>query len=293
MATQPGGYQVGQGSATGATDGSGFPVSGSGSSATQDSLYGISAKLAVIPVKISNASDQYDQASKVAYMGEGPAPQGPPPNSVMPWESALALLYTMNPSERGQIQQKLYDAGFYPKSYYGKTPDIIVPGEIDPGTETAWRNAIEETVRSSTYDQASKSFTNAKSLEDVLNERIAANDKVGGQGGTLGVRLTNPTDLRMVAKDTGQKFLGRNPDPHFVDNYVAAYHAAEVAAQNPDASGNVTAAPDPQAFAEQMMRQQYPVDIGVNDALNVGNQLVNALSRPAGSALPTSGQVNA
>lgn len=271
-------YQPGANSGTGSTDGSSFPTSGSG---TQDSIYGISGKLAVVPVKISNTAQPDHAGLSLDPQGASGTP------NIVPWESALAQLYQMTPGELASLQQSLYQAGLYPKSYYGKTPDVIVPGEIDPGTQTAWRDAVEEAVRSSTYDNGQ--ISNAKSVQDVITGRIAMNQQSGGvSGGTVGVRLTNPADLRMVAKDLGQKFLGRNPDPGFVDNYVAAYHAAEVASQNVDKGGNVTAPPDPQAFAEQMLRQQYPVDVGVNDALNVGNELVNSLSKPAGAALPVS-----
>jgi hypothetical protein len=257
-----------------------FPTVG-GSSSTQDSIYGLSAKLAIVPVKIRS--------------DKGGMSLDPQSGTSFPvtWESARALFDHMTPAERAQVQDQLYQAGFYPKSYYGKNPDIIVPGEADPTSRAAWNEAVDEAVRGSSFDKTGQ-LTNAKSVDQVIQERIALTQRAGtaAAGKQNPAQLTNPADLETVLHNAAQNVLGFAPSPSDLTNFVNIYHGQETAAAQQDpTTGNMTQAPNAAAYAEQWLRDRYPVEAGVNKTLNVGNEIVNRLGANAGGALPTNSAV--
>lgn len=210
-------------------------------------------------------------------------PQGGPAPEVKNYQDVLTGLYQLPADQLASLQQELLAGGFYQDDAYYKGTKRVVPGLADGDTFNAWKEAV-------TRAAASK-----KTVDEVLTEAVQKTTAAGGPGAAAktAVRLTNPTDLRDIAKQEAQSLLGRNPDPGFLDNYVAAYHQQETAGQTIDATtGQLVQAPDPRTFARQLLRQLYPVDVGVNDYLNVGNELVNVLSQPAGGSLPTTKTAN-
>lgn len=289
------------------TPGGDFP--GSGTNASQDSIYGLTAKLAVVPVQITPGrpipagADTYGGGASPGPMppsgadtyGGGATP-GPvqPFGQVTSWEGALALFYQMAPQERAAIEDQLYAAGFYPDAYYSKNPKIRVPGQADSDSFSAWRDAVQEAVRGSTY--ANGHVSNAKSVQDVINERLSLQQQanVASQGRANPVTLTNPDTLRAHLQNAAQQVLGMKFTPSDEANFTRIYHDQEVAAGQPDAQGNYTQAPDPAAFAQQWLRSRYPVEAEVNDMLNAGNVALNVLaSGPGGPSIspPTTNQM--
>jgi hypothetical protein len=231
---------------------------------------------------------------------EVPAGQGRPdvpgvmsaPSNVVSWESARSMFDHMDPKERAAIEDQLFAAGLYPDAYYAKNPNIRVPGQADADSRKAWYDALDEAVRGSTYENGQ--IKNAKSVQDVINERLSLQQQanVAAAGRANPVTLTNGDTLKAHLDNAAQRVLGMKHSPSDEANFTRIYHDAEVAAGQPDGQGNYTQAPDPASFAEQWLRQRYPVESEVNDMLNAGNTAVNVFSAgPGGPTLPTSSQM--
>lgn len=263
-----------------------FPTSGS--SNTDDSILGVSNALGQIPIMVQRRTSLSMD------------PEGGVPTSVAPLESVLDTIYQMSPAQRAQLQSQMMQANLYPNAYYGKNPPTVVPGEIDAGTFAAWKTLVEETARSSTYSKKNPKnaqevphLVNAKTVSEVLQERLDAQKAAGTAGpGRNPAQLTPATDLEAYLHNAAQTVLGFAPSPSDLTNYVFAQHEKETeAAQQDPTTGNVTAAPSPQAFAEQWLRDRYPVEAGVNKTLNYGNEIVNRLAANAGGTLPMNSAV--
>lgn len=248
-------------------------------------LEGIKKRAGVIPVltkrgTIAAGADTYGGGTNPGPNLPGTPPGPKVPDSYHDYTDVVNSIENMDPGQVAQIQQMMLDAHLYSQSYYGRSGYSVVPGEIDSGTMAAWKKAVTTAALS------------RRTVDEVLGDAAGEATKAGFVAPKIGpkVQLTNPEDLRAAALAAGEKVLGRRPDPGFVDNLVASYHTMEADASQPQADGTFVNQPgDPTAFAEHLLRQLYPTDTAVHDYLNVGNEIVNRLSAPAGSNLPTTG----
>lgn len=167
-----------------------------------------------------------------------------------------------DPNGFGSMQQELFLGGFYTPS---ASLEDIAFGNLDDLTLDAYYNLMQWTAR---YNEAGEDVTTA----DVLKERvqrmgermaeIAAKSRAGGGGGNI-VNLADPAGLAQGLNAVAQDVLGRKATPDEQRMYVAAFHAMQSGAQS--ATGGTVVTPDAQGQAEQMLRQQAPVEAQSHD----------------------------
>ena len=98
-----------------------------------------------------------------------------------------------------------------------------------------------------------------QSWEQLLSFR-QTNPVSGGTGGLQAYRVTSPTDLRAVFRESAAKVLGRRDIPREqLDRMISAYQQTEKSYQQQATGGGVvTQAPQATTFAEQRLETQNP-----------------------------------
>lgn len=239
-------------SSTGASAGA-FPGSVDAGVQAQDAQLGLSTKLAAIPVILNKG------ASSKVLLQHGEVPDPTQIAKVVRFDEALNSLNGMTSDEVEQLQNQLYSAGFFASSYYGKKPPTIVKGMVDAATSKAWENALLQSAK----DQDAVGST----LSSRAAQRQAAGLPTTLTDTSNAVTLTHPEDLRAALRAAGASVIGRNPDAAVEENFISAYHNAQVSANKPDASGNYVAAPDPSALAHTYLQTVYPQEAYDNGVL--------------------------
>lgn len=169
------------------------------------------------------------------------------------------------PERIAMLQQLLVNAGLIEK---GKKYRI---GVWDTTSKKAYQSVLE--------------YANAAGVgwQEALELMRGEGDVVEGpERQPLTVQLSNPDDLKKIAKGVGVKVLGRRLNDDELAKFVAAYQAEERRAQQEaydlaPTGGTVTAPADPSVMAEQQARKDNPVEAGVMDTINVGNEFFQLL----------------
>jgi len=245
----------------------GQDVAGTGNNiASQSTAYGISAKLAMLPIPVGdNEKVWVNKKTGKPLVGPDNKPiYGPISSKVGKQISrmttigdALDAYQKLSPNELAQVQQKLEQSGLL-----RSTPqNPIIPGIDDPNTFAQYQRVVQQAAREQ------------RPVIDVLNE--LSSKGVGTAGGTsaVAISLTNPDTLKSAAQDAITKLTGgAQADPNFLNNFIAAYHSAETAQQQQHAAAvaagatdygvDVTKAASPQTSAQQTVLSQNPSAVG-------------------------------
>ena len=159
-----------------------------------------------------------------------------------------------SPERIATLQRDLASAGLIGKN------DRITFGVWDPKSASAFRELL--------------GYANSTGLpwENALDLYASTPEMDGGQERQpLMTRLSNPADLRSIFKEAATKYAGEAPDDE-VEKMVAAYQAQEASVQQTaygmqETGGTVTEQASPDAFAEDYLRREKPVETGAVDML--------------------------
>jgi hypothetical protein len=163
------------------------------------------------------------------------------------------------------LQQQLFMGGFFNPNV---AMEEIQVGTLDDNTMDAWFNLLQWTAR---YNEAGEDTT----WEEVLSERSAkllgplreqlARSRSGGGGGGGGnmVALADPAGLAQALNQVAIQTVGRKATPDEQRMFVATFHAMQSGAQS--ATSGTVITPDVQGQAEQMLRQNAPVEAQSHD----------------------------
>lgn len=137
--------------------------------------------------------------------------------------SLLEELAHWSKPEIEAMQRRLFEAGYYPRSYYeGTTPDTIADGVSDGDLRGAYALLLSDAL-----------LADGKPLEQILSDRradftatgrlarggkVRAGEFSAGQSHTIA--LDDPEALRSMIDDTAQKLTGQKADPKFRDAMV-------------------------------------------------------------------------
>ena len=165
------------------------------------------------------------------------------------------LWASYNPRERIEKMEQLVSAGFLSKA-----------GVDDYSSQL---NGIAQWLQASNYLGLEK--------ENTLSTLIAGGPSIkrGGSGGTPSYVVSNPDELKLIAKKVSQETLGRELNDEDVDRFVKAYQAQELQAQK--ASGVVTRVAGSDVAAQQFAEQTAPTEAKAYEYLGYINKFVDAI----------------
>ena len=184
---------------------------------TQDpSLYGASqdlfgATLQTDPFAGSGLQPTPGSGANMAMANQG---YGSPPSTV---GNALESFYSLTPDQQSQVEQQLWNGGFYSSSDYKAGADFgSQDGNWVDASYNAWKSAVTRAARQGV------------SVDTILNAAAAGNqtglNAPGGPGsgsgsggggvriypgGKVTVDLTNPDDVRYIGDTIAQKLVGK------------------------------------------------------------------------------------
>ena len=166
------------------------------------------------------------------------------------------LWASYNPRERAEKMEQLVSAGFLSKS-----------GLDDYSSQL---NGIAQWLQASNYLGLEK--------ENTLSTLIAGGPKInrsGGGGSTPSYVISNPDELKLIAKKVSQETLGRELNDEDVDRFVKAYQAQELQAQK--ASGVVTRVAGSDVAAQEFAEATAPTEAKAYQYLGYINKFVDAI----------------
>lgn len=169
-----------------------------------------------------------------------------------------AVYAGLTPGTRAEKLQILYDKGFYRS---GK-----------PGDFASDVNALGLAME----------YANMYGISiDRAFTEIAANiPSQGGGGGGAAVRyrVSNPDDVKAVARKVSQDTLGREFTENELNKFVATFRSQEIGAQQAARSSSVvTDSPSAQTSAETFAQQVAPTEANAYKYLGYVNKLFNAV----------------
>lgn len=254
-----------------------FPGSSS-SVADDNSLSGVSAALGTVPVAVHSKA----LPPPLSMLPSGLFPQNMT-LSIKPINQAILDLDKLPKAQQATVQRALYQAGYFPSSYYGNSPPTIVPGEIDAATRSAYRAAVEDAARQSQYNDKNE-LVKPVTVDQVIHDRIANRQT---QGVALGppqqqTTLTNPDDIRAAVLAEAKAQYGHKADEGLINTIISRYQTLQSQAQQSTAP-TVTNSPSVSSFAQAQVAAAHPGDVAANRALEVGNLFLNAFQAPAGN----------
>jgi hypothetical protein len=140
------------------------------------------------------------------------------------------------------------------------------------------------------YEQllATANYAGRKDAEGaLLNELIAApkREKKAARA-PLTIRLSNPDDIKALAKKTALELYGGNIDDATTQAITDAIHSSETNFQTraynaAETGGAVTESADPSTIAEQKIREEKPNEVA---AFNFGSSFRDVLSTMTNNA---------
>jgi len=165
------------------------------------------------------------------------------------------LWASYNPRERAAKMEQLVEAGFLSRS------------SIDDYSSQL--NGIGQWLQASNYTGLEK--------ENFLNSHIAGGPKInrGSGGSTPSYVISNPEELKVIAKKVSQETLGRELNDEDIDRFVKAYQSQELQAQK--ASGVVTRVAGSDVAAQQFAEQTAPTEAKAYEYLGYINKFVDAI----------------
>jgi hypothetical protein len=175
------------------------------------------------------------------------------------------------PDEYLTLQQQLFMGGFFTPN--AKLDDIQF-GALDDLTLDAYQNLLTWTAR---YNEGGADLTAA----DVLKQRAAQmlgplREKLNSSGSARTVSLADPAGLAQALDQVATQTVGRKSTADEQRMFVAMFHAMQAGSQ-PQGSGGTVITPDVQGQAEQMMRNQAPVEAGAHDLANTFNDFMSII----------------
>jgi len=155
------------------------------------------------------------------------------------------------PAERARYTQALYDRGFYATN-------------AKPGNIRSDLNAFTLWLESANYAGLSKE----RFLVELPRVEQQPKASVGRQ-----VILTNPDDLKKIARRISQDTLGREFTDTELNSFVTSYQGLERQYQ----TGGATTPPDVTVSAETFAREVAPTEANAYEYLGYMNQLFGAV----------------
>lgn len=181
---------------------------------------------------------------------------------------AFAEAAKTNPQLLANIKLAMYQAGvFYPKNYTGWASSGLNPQDI-----AAFKNVVLGAVRSK------------QSVDTYLSNLAQMGTALGlTQGSTVEpfhARLTNTTDITAVAKAMAPDVIGRELSETDLSKIVQGFHSLETKSQQADYNAQTTeAAPDLQAYVQEQIRAQAPVDATAMDRRTAADTFFKIISQ--------------
>jgi hypothetical protein len=165
------------------------------------------------------------------------------------------LWASYNPRERAAKMEQLVSAGFLSK------------GGVDDYSSQL--NGIAQWLQSSNYLGLEK--------ENTLATLIAGGPSIkrGSSGGTPSYVVSNPDELKLIAKKVSQETLGRELNDEDVDRFVKAYQAQELQAQR--GSGVTTRMAGADVAAQEFAQETAPTEAAAYEYLGYVNKFVDSI----------------
>ena len=165
------------------------------------------------------------------------------------------LWASYNPRERTEKMEQLVSAGF------------LSPAGVDDYSSQL--NGIAQWLQASNYLGLEK--------ENTLATLIAGGPSIkrGGSGGTPSYVVSNPDELKLIAKKVSQETLGRELNDEDVDRFVKAYQAQELQAQR--GSGVTTRMAGADVVAQQFAQEVAPNEANAYKYLGYVNKFVDSI----------------
>jgi hypothetical protein len=175
-----------------------------------------------------------------------------------------------------RLQLDLFKGGFFQPSV---RLEEIQAGTLDDTTLDAYYNLMQWTAR---YNAAGEDVTTEDVLRErsekglgILREQLAKARSGGGGGGGNIVSLADPAGLAQALHQVAQQTIGRKATADEQRMFVSMFHAMQSGAQSAE-SGTVVN-PDVQGQAEQMLRQQAPVEAQAHDISTTFNSFLKII----------------
>lgn len=224
-----------------------------------------------------------DYQNPGGYYQSGSDPQGAGDINAGPRGSHLQIYqvlqgyYKLSPTELADLQKKLYDAGYYPDSYYGgnKKPTFGNGDPDDPGY-AAYKSAVEDAA------------LHKATVSGTIGARAGTGkNKVGAGAVKQGeiVQLTPEVDIKTMVDKAMPDEIGRRLTPAELAGVVAAYHAAEKAYYDRQYAasgsglpggpgGTFDKPPDLSSIAQQEAEKNHPAEYQAQQELGYVDQAI-------------------
>ena len=165
------------------------------------------------------------------------------------------LWASYNPRERAAKMEQLVSAGF-----------LSASGLDDYSSQI---NGIAQWLQASNYLGLEK--------ENTLASFLAGGPKIsrGGGGGSPNYVVSNPEELKLIAKKVSQETLGRELNDEDIDRFVKAYQAQELQAQR--GSGVTTRMAGSDVAAQEFAQESAPTEAAAYEYLGYVNKFVDAI----------------
>lgn len=170
------------------------------------------------------------------------------------------------PDQVADIQKKMAEAG-------------LLKGKFRLGY---WDGASQKAY-SALLAYSNQSGRTASTTLDILRTRPEEGDGAGRP--PLVTKTTSPDDLRNTFRDVSRKLLGRRLSDDELNSYISAYNRVELQRQREEYAisdpegqgGNVTAIPNANAYMEERLRKEKPVDVGAHAAAERADEFYSLL----------------
>jgi hypothetical protein len=164
------------------------------------------------------------------------------------------LWASYNPRERAAKMEQLVSAGF-----------LSASGLDDYSSQI---NGIAQWLQASNYLGLEK--------ENTLASFLAGGPKISrGGGGSPNYVVSNPEELKLIAKKVSQETIGRELNDEDIDRFVKAYQAQELQAQK--GSGVTTRMAGADVVAQEFAQESAPTEAAAYEYLGYVNKFVDAI----------------
>jgi hypothetical protein len=164
------------------------------------------------------------------------------------------LWASYNPRERAAKMEQLVSAGF-----------LSTAGLDDYSSQI---NGIAQWLQASNYLGLEK--------ENTLASFLAGGPQISrGGGGSPNYVVSNPDELKLIAKKVSQETIGRELNDEDIDRFVKAYQAQELQAQK--GSGVTTRVAGADVVAQEFAQESAPTEAAAYEYLGYVNKFVDAI----------------